>query len=64
MAISDFRRFGAAEMAVWPIGRAGSAAIQGWSMGHELTLTRRLSDRPGAPTYEDGPAGVPDALLG
>eukprot|EP00969_Alexandrium_andersonii_P092530 4085060-Alexandrium_andersonii.AAC.1 len=51
--ISDFRRFGAAERTVWPVRRAGTAAPSGWILGPELTLTRRLSDRLGVPTYEE-----------
>eukprot|EP00969_Alexandrium_andersonii_P048867 2143377-Alexandrium_andersonii.AAC.1 len=39
MGVSDFRRFGAAERAVWPVARAGTAASSGWSLGPELTLT-------------------------
>ena len=39
MGVSDLRRFGAAERAVWPVGRAGTAAPSGWILGPELTLT-------------------------
>eukprot|EP00969_Alexandrium_andersonii_P337285 14907128-Alexandrium_andersonii.AAC.1 len=39
MGASDFRRFGAAETAVWPVGRAGTAAPSGPILGPELTLT-------------------------
>eukprot|EP00969_Alexandrium_andersonii_P310006 13699639-Alexandrium_andersonii.AAC.1 len=52
MGVSDFRCFGAAETAVWPAGRAGTAAPSGWTWGPELTLTRHQSDRPGVPTCE------------
>eukprot|EP00969_Alexandrium_andersonii_P359534 15453438-Alexandrium_andersonii.AAC.1 len=34
-----FRRFGAAERVVWPVGRAGTVAPSGWILGSELTLT-------------------------
>eukprot|EP00969_Alexandrium_andersonii_P308267 13626167-Alexandrium_andersonii.AAC.1 len=37
--VSDFRRFGAAERAVGPVGRAGTAAPSGWISGVALTLT-------------------------
>eukprot|EP00969_Alexandrium_andersonii_P117542 5199952-Alexandrium_andersonii.AAC.1 len=52
MGVSDFRRFGAAERAVWPIGCAGTAASSGWMLGPELILPRGQRDRPGVPTYE------------
>eukprot|EP00969_Alexandrium_andersonii_P069127 3049880-Alexandrium_andersonii.AAC.1 len=52
MELSEFRRFGAAERAVWPVGRAGTAAPSGWTLGPELALTRGQSDCLGAPTYE------------
>eukprot|EP00969_Alexandrium_andersonii_P244382 10798308-Alexandrium_andersonii.AAC.1 len=44
--VSDFRRFGAAQRAVWPVGHAGIAAPSGWMLGHERNLTRHKSDRP------------------
>eukprot|EP00969_Alexandrium_andersonii_P151782 6711501-Alexandrium_andersonii.AAC.1 len=37
--VSEFRRFGATERAVWSIGRAGIAAPSGWLLGPELTST-------------------------
>eukprot|EP00969_Alexandrium_andersonii_P350720 15433807-Alexandrium_andersonii.AAC.1 len=37
--VSDFRQFGAADRAVWPVGRAGTAGPSGWMLGPELTLT-------------------------
>eukprot|EP00969_Alexandrium_andersonii_P085172 3755966-Alexandrium_andersonii.AAC.1 len=52
MGVSDFRRFGAAERVVWPIGRAGTATPSGWILGPELTLTSHEGDRLGFPTYE------------
>eukprot|EP00969_Alexandrium_andersonii_P371878 15480476-Alexandrium_andersonii.AAC.1 len=57
MGVSDFRRFEAAERALRPVRRAGTAAPSGWIMGPELTLTRRLSDRLGVPTYEKQSGG-------
>eukprot|EP00969_Alexandrium_andersonii_P068092 3003205-Alexandrium_andersonii.AAC.1 len=46
MGVSDFRRFGATEKAVWPLGRAGAAAFSGWVLfGPELTVTKGQSDR-------------------
>eukprot|EP00969_Alexandrium_andersonii_P001955 86666-Alexandrium_andersonii.AAC.1 len=42
---------GAADRAVWPIGRSGTAAPSGWILGPELALTRHLSARLGVPTY-------------
>eukprot|EP00969_Alexandrium_andersonii_P249179 11012882-Alexandrium_andersonii.AAC.1 len=54
MEVSDFRRFGAAERAVWPVGCAGTAAApSGWILAPELTLTRHQSDQPSDPTYEE-----------
>eukprot|EP00969_Alexandrium_andersonii_P359085 15452408-Alexandrium_andersonii.AAC.1 len=52
MGVSDFRRFGAAERAVWPVGRFGTAAPSGWIGGPELTLTSLSSGRLRGPTYE------------
>eukprot|EP00969_Alexandrium_andersonii_P353837 15440805-Alexandrium_andersonii.AAC.1 len=52
MGVSDFRRFGAAETGVWPVGRAGTAAPSGWILGSELTLTSHYNDRLSVPTYE------------
>eukprot|EP00969_Alexandrium_andersonii_P234389 10348973-Alexandrium_andersonii.AAC.1 len=52
MGVSDFRRFGAMERAVWPLGRAGTAAPSGCMSGPEITLASHLSDCPGVPTYE------------
>ena len=40
MGVSDFRRLGAAERAVWPVLCTGSAAPWGWILGPELNLTR------------------------
>eukprot|EP00969_Alexandrium_andersonii_P035833 1570090-Alexandrium_andersonii.AAC.1 len=37
--VSDVRRFGAAERAVWHIEHAGTAAPSGLILGPELTLT-------------------------
>eukprot|EP00969_Alexandrium_andersonii_P036641 1606161-Alexandrium_andersonii.AAC.1 len=54
MGVFDFRRFGAVEKAMWPIGRAGTTAPSGWILGPELTLTRHEHDRLGVPTYETG----------
>eukprot|EP00969_Alexandrium_andersonii_P281988 12465974-Alexandrium_andersonii.AAC.1 len=48
--VSGFRRFGAAERVVWPVGRAGIAAASGWMLGPELTLTGHLRDLSGVPT--------------
>eukprot|EP00969_Alexandrium_andersonii_P007407 322677-Alexandrium_andersonii.AAC.1 len=54
MGSPTFRRFGAAERAAWRVGPAGTAALSGWTWGGpELTLTRHLSGRLGAPTYKD-----------
>eukprot|EP00969_Alexandrium_andersonii_P009598 419390-Alexandrium_andersonii.AAC.1 len=52
MGVFDFRRFGAAERAVWPVGHAGTAAPSGWILGPELALTSRYGDRLRVPTYE------------
>eukprot|EP00969_Alexandrium_andersonii_P234891 10371387-Alexandrium_andersonii.AAC.1 len=49
--ISDFRRPQAAERAVWPIARAGTAASSGWGSGPELTLTRGPNERGFIPTH-------------
>eukprot|EP00969_Alexandrium_andersonii_P172097 7607526-Alexandrium_andersonii.AAC.1 len=45
--VSDFRRFGAAEKAIWPFGHVGTAVRQGWISGPELTLTKWHSERLG-----------------
>eukprot|EP00969_Alexandrium_andersonii_P282776 12501011-Alexandrium_andersonii.AAC.1 len=60
MGVTDFRRFGAAERAVWAVGRAGAVAPSGWILGPELTLTSHQNDRLGVPTYEWS-AGRPPA---
>eukprot|EP00969_Alexandrium_andersonii_P176687 7812376-Alexandrium_andersonii.AAC.1 len=52
MGVSDFRRFGAAGRAVWPVGHAGTVAPSGWTLGPELTLTKGRSDRLGVPTCD------------
>eukprot|EP00969_Alexandrium_andersonii_P349159 15430450-Alexandrium_andersonii.AAC.1 len=52
MGVSDFRRFRAAERAVWLVGRAGTAAPSGWMSGPELALTSQQSGRLGVPTSE------------
>eukprot|EP00969_Alexandrium_andersonii_P248803 10995111-Alexandrium_andersonii.AAC.1 len=39
MGVSDFPRFGSPERAVLPVGRAGTAAPPGETLGPELTLT-------------------------
>eukprot|EP00969_Alexandrium_andersonii_P011632 506721-Alexandrium_andersonii.AAC.1 len=52
MGVSDVCRFRAAEGAVWPVGRAGTAAPSGWILDPELTLTRGLRDRICAPAYD------------
>eukprot|EP00969_Alexandrium_andersonii_P020286 886119-Alexandrium_andersonii.AAC.1 len=57
MGVSDFRRLGAAERAVWPVGRAGTNATLGWILGPELFLTSYSSDRLPVPTCEQGPSG-------
>eukprot|EP00969_Alexandrium_andersonii_P318079 14050379-Alexandrium_andersonii.AAC.1 len=49
--VSDFRRFGAAEKAVWPHGARWDRRPLGLA-GPELTLTGRYSDWLGVPTYE------------
>eukprot|EP00969_Alexandrium_andersonii_P319929 14134680-Alexandrium_andersonii.AAC.1 len=52
MGVSDFRRFGAARRAVWPVGRAGTARPLGLDWGPELTLTGGRSSRLVVPTYD------------
>eukprot|EP00969_Alexandrium_andersonii_P018608 812747-Alexandrium_andersonii.AAC.1 len=56
MGVSDSRRFGAAERAVRPVGRAGTAgtaAPLGWIWrSNELTLTSHQSVRLGGPTCD------------
>eukprot|EP00969_Alexandrium_andersonii_P306026 13528008-Alexandrium_andersonii.AAC.1 len=51
MEVCDFRRFRAADRAVWPVGHAGTAAASGWILGPELTVTRGLNGCKGAQTY-------------
>eukprot|EP00969_Alexandrium_andersonii_P231721 10233131-Alexandrium_andersonii.AAC.1 len=51
MGISDFRRCGAADGAVWPVGHAGTAACSGWILGPERILARNLRDRPGVRSF-------------
>eukprot|EP00969_Alexandrium_andersonii_P020129 879277-Alexandrium_andersonii.AAC.1 len=36
--VSDFRRFGTAERAVWPVWRVGTVAPSSWALGYELTF--------------------------
>eukprot|EP00969_Alexandrium_andersonii_P277523 12266683-Alexandrium_andersonii.AAC.1 len=52
MGVSVFRRFGAAERAVWPAERAGAAAPSGWISLPKPTLTSHKSDRLRVATYE------------
>eukprot|EP00969_Alexandrium_andersonii_P219254 9683290-Alexandrium_andersonii.AAC.1 len=56
MGVSDLRRFGAAERAVWPVGHAGTAAVQ-------LRLRRRPTtpQRPTRPAGTDG--STPQRLI-
>eukprot|EP00969_Alexandrium_andersonii_P321855 14220972-Alexandrium_andersonii.AAC.1 len=53
MGVSDFRRrFGAAQRAIWPVRRAGTAATWGWIFGAELSLTSHSSEWRGVLTYD------------
>eukprot|EP00969_Alexandrium_andersonii_P258602 11433654-Alexandrium_andersonii.AAC.1 len=64
MGISDFRRLGAAERAVWRVGRAGTTPPSGWISGPELILTRGQSDRLGVPTCETFWSDIEKAQIG
>eukprot|EP00969_Alexandrium_andersonii_P028760 1256346-Alexandrium_andersonii.AAC.1 len=52
MGVSEFHQFGAAERAAWPVGRAGPAVPSVCILGHELTLTRGLTDCLAVPAYD------------
>eukprot|EP00969_Alexandrium_andersonii_P046144 2024341-Alexandrium_andersonii.AAC.1 len=44
MGVSDFRRFRAADRAVWPVGGAGTAAPSGWILDPRPPLIRHHND--------------------